>query len=753
MKKNLLLLIFTFLVKTSFSQTYSITRGLAVAEITTPTTGVTAITALGDDNFVGPFNIGFNFNFYTTTYTQFYIGSNGVISFGSGQNGSFGNAQPTNPNAITFAGADLDCRVSASPSALVNYFVSGVSPNRKLVVNFKNIAHYDNNSNISNVQIQLLEGSSNIELHISNVQSAPGYMNRCIGVCNSTSTVFTTQASINGVNTVNVVNEMIRFQYSLPECVNTINITKNVSNDCNQITTLTTSINPNGAFGIEWYKNGVLQSGLTNSTSITATTGSYYVKIINANCSKISSTIIVNETPVPNIIGNNCVGSVLTACGFGNNTIQWYKDGVSISGATANTYVPTQPGNYTVKSGSSSTSWVSQTLNQSFKSFHFSDSNTGWAISSNGTQIYKTTNSGITWTLQYTVSSPSVLNKIYSLSNSVVIAIGNSRVLLRTSDGGSNWNPISVSDQSAFNFYDIAFINSSTGWMGANGGAILKTIDGGITWTSTFALTYYDFVGWIGFKNASIGYLVSLKSPSIYTLYKTTNGGTNWTEISNVLIQSPNEIWNMNGIYVSPNLNLGYIYGSTKVPTALGAYFIIPGLVALDNGFSNTGGFFDINSGESEPNSIAFINATQGWGTFGNKIKQTTNGGTNFTNEVVQGGDIDSYNIKIQVLENGTAGWAFGGSGSTKFARFYNISTPVFSVAAICQCLNNISLMTGSWGTAGVWSCGHVPLATEPVQISAGHTITLDVNGAVKSLDLRGILNKQATKVLTIRGN
>jgi hypothetical protein len=47
----------------------------------------------------------------------------------------------------------------------------------------------------------------------------------------------------------------------------------------------------------------------------------------------------------------------------------------------------------------------------------------------------------------------------------------------------------------------------------------------------------------------------------------------------------------------------------------------------------------------------------------------------------------------------------------------------------------------------------NIPLATEPVQISSGHTITLDVNGAAKNLDLRGILNQQATKVLLIQGN
>jgi hypothetical protein len=85
----------------------------------------------------------------------------------------------------------------------------------------------------------------------------------------------------------------------------------------------------------------------------------------------------------------------------------------------------------------------------------------------------------------------------------------------------------------------------------------------------------------------------------------------------------------------------------------------------------------------------------------------------------------------------------------------YNASTVVVNktVCPACNCVLNTSLTTGNWSTATTWSCGHIPLATEPVQISSGHTITLDVNGAAKSLDLRGILNKQATKVLTIQGN
>ncbi|MES2518450.1 MAG: hypothetical protein V4585_10105 [Bacteroidota bacterium] len=82
-----------------------------------------------------------------------------------------------------------------------------------------------------------------------------------------------------------------------------------------------------------------------------------------------------------------------------------------------------------------------------------------------------------------------------------------------------------------------------------------------------------------------------------------------------------------------------------------------------------------------------------------------------------------------------------------------NSPTKTIDITAFCQCLLNASLATGNWGTAGIWSCGHIPLATEPVQISSGHTVTLDVNGTAKSLDLRGILNQQLNKALIIQGN
>lgn len=41
----------------------------------------TQVQGLADDNYVGPFNIGFNFNYYWYTRNQVYIGSNGYLKF------------------------------------------------------------------------------------------------------------------------------------------------------------------------------------------------------------------------------------------------------------------------------------------------------------------------------------------------------------------------------------------------------------------------------------------------------------------------------------------------------------------------------------------------------------------------------------------------------------------------------------------------------------------------------------------------
>ena len=300
MNRKLLFTLIFILSSLEITAQYSITRGGTIVEISTPATGATAVTSLGDDNSVGPYNVGFSFNFYGVNYTQFYIGSNGVISFGSGRSGAYGFALPTsgNYNSITFAGADLNCSTSSSPSALINYFTTGTSPNRICVINFKNIRTYNSSSpsNFSNVQIQLYEGSNNIELHIGTVQSNPGSFNRTIGICNNTGSLFTTQSSINGVYNLNVANEMIRFNLTPQE----INLKGNNVNIVNVSTA--PSLSNHTDFGDVIASSGtIIRTFTIENTGIQnlLLSGSPVVNITGAN----ASDFIVTTAPSTTITG------------------------------------------------------------------------------------------------------------------------------------------------------------------------------------------------------------------------------------------------------------------------------------------------------------------------------------------------------------------------------------------------------------------------------------------------------------------
>ena len=72
----------------------------------------TQVSGLGDDNFVGPFPIGFSFRYYYYNVNQFWIGSNGYMMFGPP--GNMSSPFPTIPlsaapnNMIAGFGSDLN---------------------------------------------------------------------------------------------------------------------------------------------------------------------------------------------------------------------------------------------------------------------------------------------------------------------------------------------------------------------------------------------------------------------------------------------------------------------------------------------------------------------------------------------------------------------------------------------------------------------------------------------------------------------
>jgi gliding motility-associated-like protein len=127
---------------------------------------------VGDDQVSAALPVGFDFCFFGNTYNQFYIGSNGWISFTAGQPDNFTAA--TIPSAAVnvpkncIMGPWQDWRPghgSGYPNN-IRYLTVGTAPNRKLIVSWNKVPLYDCDLAIGTFQIVIYEGSNVIENYL-----------------------------------------------------------------------------------------------------------------------------------------------------------------------------------------------------------------------------------------------------------------------------------------------------------------------------------------------------------------------------------------------------------------------------------------------------------------------------------------------------------------------------------------------------------------------------------------------------------
>jgi len=108
-----------------------------------------------------------------------------------------------------------------------------------------------------------------------------------------------------------------------------------------------------------------------------------------------------------------------------------------------------------------------------------------------------------------------------SFADSLVgIAVGDSQALLRTVDGGANWQIVA----SGVYGNDADMVTSQIGWF--VGGSVWKTTNGGLNWTPQGTGGQA-----VSFSDIQHGLVVGLGG----NVYRTTNGGSTWvTETTNV---------------------------------------------------------------------------------------------------------------------------------------------------------------------------------------------------------------------------
>jgi photosystem II stability/assembly factor-like uncharacterized protein len=171
-------------------------------------------------------------------------------------------------------------------------------------------------------------------------------------------------------------------------------------------------------------------------------------------------------------------------------------------------------------------------------------------------RIYKTTDAGATWTLQYTADHPQAFldaMAFWDADHGVVVgdSIDNQFFILTTADGGRNWTrvpaaalPPALPNEGAFaaSGTNVAIFGASHAWFGTGAAArarVLRTSDRGRTWqiaeTPIIAAESSGIYS-IAFRSPTHGVIVGgnyrTEGEAKDNLARTTDGGVTWALVT-----------------------------------------------------------------------------------------------------------------------------------------------------------------------------------------------------------------------------
>jgi hypothetical protein len=252
-----------------------------------------------DDGLTSPIYIGFNFNYYCTTYSTVLIYTNGMIQFDIGAPSTFplgydiaqtfGSSTSAPNGLVAFRMDDLDPGVGGT----ITYTTLGTSPNMTFVVTYSNVPIFGQATQLESGQIVLYQTSNIIDIiTINSTQSAN----------------LATQGIENALGNLGVgvpgrnnafwggTNSAYRFEPVGPAPLTALNGTTSI---CQGLTTTYTLAPASGALSYNWsLPAGWL--GSSTLTSISPTVGTSGLVSVNATFTcGISAPITLSVTVIP----------------------------------------------------------------------------------------------------------------------------------------------------------------------------------------------------------------------------------------------------------------------------------------------------------------------------------------------------------------------------------------------------------------------------------------------------------------------
>jgi photosystem II stability/assembly factor-like uncharacterized protein len=225
--------------------------------------------------------------------------------------------------------------------------------------------------------------------------------------------------------------------------------------------------------------------------------------------------------------------------------------------------------NKILKTTNSGTSWDT-TINGGGLSISFVNSNTGYSLKQlYQNSIWKTTNTGSSWDSTSIIFTTNVVRKIFFLNEQTGYAGGTfwtmsggglyQAMIWKTENSGITWsNPYSSINSGTYSaITDIYFPNAVTGFsLGYHGSSpsipyIYKTVNSGQNWTT---IQLAERMTSIKFADVNSGWVCGLNGKIMHS----TNGGSGWSEQISGTASTLNEVFMVNSA-------IGYIAGQNGV--------------------------------------------------------------------------------------------------------------------------------------------------------------------------------------------
>ncbi len=174
------------------------------------------------------------------------------------------------------------------------------------------------------------------------------------------------------------------------------------------------------------------------------------------------------------------------------------------------------------------TQWERASLGE----LRFVDENNGLALTDNA-KLLRTSNKGVTWvTIYETASMSNSVRNFHSKDNKDIYGTAGdpfNNWFIHSADSGATWDSISLTTVNTMYYLnDIYFTNPSTGFIACQSGYLMKTVNGGADWQLIEVDTEYhiDFFH-ISFLDANNGFITCGNNDT----WVTNDGGANWRNV------------------------------------------------------------------------------------------------------------------------------------------------------------------------------------------------------------------------------